>query len=164
MLTPNFLLALAAALIPLFVGFIWYHPKVFGTAWLKITALSGDKMSGASMVKIFTLTYVLGYMITLVMANFTIHQFGFQSMLVGRGGMSEEAKTLFNEVMAQYGGNYRTFGHGALHGTIAGLFFATPVLAINGMFERRGFKYVAINGGYWILTLALVGGVMCAYN
>jgi hypothetical protein len=31
-MTPNFLIILLAAIVPLIIGFIWYNPKVFGTA------------------------------------------------------------------------------------------------------------------------------------
>ncbi|HRN41812.1 MAG TPA: DUF1761 family protein [Vicingus sp.] len=31
------------------------------------------------------------------------------------------------------------------------------------MFERKGFKYIAINSGYWIITLGLMGGVICQF-
>jgi len=31
------------------------------------------------------------------------------------------------------------------------------------MFERRGFKYIAIHGGYWMLTLGLMGGIICQF-
>jgi len=30
----NFLILLAATLAPMVIGFIWYHPKLFGTAWM----------------------------------------------------------------------------------------------------------------------------------
>lgn len=65
--------------------------------------------------------------------------------------------------MDKYGNNFRTFKHGAFHGTIGGFFFATPVLCINALFERKSFIYIAINAGYWIITLALMGGVICAF-
>jgi len=31
----NWLVQLLAALIPLVIGFLWYNPKTFGTAWMK---------------------------------------------------------------------------------------------------------------------------------
>jgi hypothetical protein len=65
--------------------------------------------------------------------------------------------------MEKYGHLYRTFKHGALHGTIAALFFVLPTLGINALFERRGFKYFLINIGYWIVCLAIVGGLICGF-
>ena len=64
--------------------------------------------------------------------------------------------------MDQYGQNFRTFKHGAFHGTLSGIFYAFPIIAINALFERRSWKYIWIHTGYWILTLALMGGTVCA--
>ena len=68
----------------------------------------------------------------------------------------------FNDIMTTYGTNFRTFKHGVLHGTITGIVIALPIIAINAMFEMKKAKYILIHFGYWTLTLALVGGVMCA--
>ena len=65
--------------------------------------------------------------------------------------------------MAKYGNNFRTFSHGAVHGVLAGLFFVLPVMGTNAMFERKGFKYIAINVGYWIVTLAIMSGIVCGW-
>jgi Protein of unknown function (DUF1761) len=65
--------------------------------------------------------------------------------------------------MAAYGNEFRSFKHGALHGTIAGFMVALPIIGTGAMFEKKGFKYIAINAGYWIVTMALMGGVICAF-
>jgi hypothetical protein len=31
------------------------------------------------------------------------------------------------------------------------------------MFEKKSVKYVAINAGYWIVTLAIMGGIICQW-
>ncbi|MEM1124805.1 MAG: DUF1761 domain-containing protein [Bacteroidota bacterium] len=72
------------------------------------------------------------------------------------------AQQQFNELMAQYGDHHRSFGHGALHGGIIALFAALPLIGINALFERRGWKYIWIHTGYWFITLALIGGLLCA--
>jgi hypothetical protein len=69
-------------------------------------------------------------------------------------------KGFIEDFLTKYGNRFRTFKHGALHGTIAGVFMALPVLAINSLFEGKGFKYVAINAGYWIVCLAIMGGIV----
>jgi hypothetical protein len=63
--------------------------------------------------------------------------------------------------MDTHGNNFRTFKHGLLHGSMSGILFVLPILAINAMFERKGFKYIAINAGYWIICLAIMGGIIC---
>jgi hypothetical protein len=46
---------------------------------------------------------------------------------------------------------------------MSGLFFAFPIVGINGLFERKSWKYIFIHAGYWMLTLMLMGGIVCAF-
>ena len=66
--------------------------------------------------------------------------------------------------MDEFGNMHRSFGHGALHGAIAGIFLVLPLLGINALFERKGFKYILINVGYWTLTLAIMGAIVCGWQ
>jgi hypothetical protein len=96
-----------------------------------------------------------------------IHQFGTFGILSQQPDFNtpgSESSTMLKRFMELYGTSYRTFKHGAFHGTLTGLFFAMPIVAINALFERKSFKYVAINAGYFIVSLALMGGVICAFN
>ena len=34
----------------------------------------------------------------------------------------------------------------------------------NALFERKGFRYIAVNAGYWILTLMIMGGIICQFT
>ena len=65
--------------------------------------------------------------------------------------------------MDTYGGNFRTFKHGAFHGTLYSVFLVLPLIGINALFERKSWSYVWIHVGYWALTLALMGGVISAF-
>jgi len=86
----------------------------------------------------------------------------FYSALMNQMG-DPEVKALFDMLMERFGTEFRTFKHGALHGVIAGLFIVLPVLGTNALFERKGWKYILINVGYWTLTLALMGGIICQW-
>lgn len=149
-----------AALVPLIMGFIWYNPKVLGTAWMNASGLTEEKMKGANMGLIFFLSYVFGLFIAFIMIPVTIHQMGFQSMVMGA---DENVINLAQQVMDLAGENYRTFKHGALHGTIMGIVLIFPIMATNALFERKGWKYIMINSGYWIISLALMGGLVCQF-
>ena len=153
---------LASAAVTLLVGFIWYNPKVFGTVWMKENNLTKEELQKGNMLKIFGLTYVFSLMITMVVMGLTIHQSGAVAM-VGGPPLIESAKPSFTTFMADYGMAYRTFKHGTLHGFMSGLFFAFPIVAINGLFERKSWKYIFINAGYWIVTLTLMGGIICQF-
>jgi UDP-N-acetylmuramyl pentapeptide phosphotransferase/UDP-N-acetylglucosamine-1-phosphate transferase len=61
---PNFLILLAAALIPMVMGFIWYNPKTLGNAWMKAADVTEEKMKGANMALIFGLSFVFSIMLS----------------------------------------------------------------------------------------------------
>jgi hypothetical protein len=163
----NFLVLLAATLVPLVIGFIWYHPKVFGNAWMKATGITPESAKGANMALIFGLTILFSFFMAFMLMGMVIHQFGTFGILSQQPDFNtpgSESSTMLKRFMELYGTSYRTFKHGAFHGTLTGLFFAMPIVAINALFERKSFKYVAINAGYFIVSLALMGGVICAFN
>jgi hypothetical protein len=158
----NPLALVLSAFITLFVGFIWYNPKVFGTIWMRESNLTQEQLKTGSMLKIFGLTYIFSLMITLTLMSLTVHQSGAIGM-VGGPPLIDSAKPSFKTFMTDYGQAYRTFKHGALHGFMSGLFFAFPIIGVNGLFERKSWRYIFIHAGYWIVTLTLMGGIICAY-
>ena len=158
----NFYMYFVTALIPLIVGFAYYSPAVFGTAWMKVNNFTEEDLKGGNMVKILGLSYLLGILISFAMTGMVIHQNGvFQSMMPEVAESGSAMQVQFGELMTQFGDRFRTFGHGALHGLLAAVFFVLPIIGINALFERRGAKYTWIHFGYWAITLALVGGVLC---
>ncbi|MWB95207.1 DUF1761 family protein [Flavobacterium sp. GA093] len=158
----NFIALFVAAIATLVVGFVWYHPKVFGTIWMRENNLTQEELQKGNMLKIFGLTYVFSLMITMTLMSLTIHQSGAVGM-VGGPPMLESAKPSFAAFMADYGTAYRTFKHGSLHGFISGLFFAFPIIGVNGLFERKSWKYILIHAGFWTVCLTIMGGIICAF-
>ena len=167
MVTPNFLILLLAALVPMIMGFIWYNPKVLGTAWMNASGVTQDKMKGANMGVIFGVSFVLSFFLAFGLQFIVIHQWGAQSsLMIDKSFMdpSSELGSYFANYMTKYGHTFHTFKHGALHGTMTGILIALPILGTNTLFERKGFKYIMINVGYWTITMALMGGIICAYS
>ncbi len=162
----RFWIVLLTALIPLIVGFIWYNDKVFGKTWFNVSGMTEEKMNSGNMLLIFGLTYFFGLMISMALFSFVIHQFSISGLLAMQEGFGDQTGPhwqYFADFMSKYGDLHRTFGHGAVHGAIAGIFFALPLVAINSLFERKNWKYILIHGGYWIVVLTLIGGVLCAF-
>lgn len=157
----NWLAILVAALATLPIGFIWYNPKVFGTIWMNESGMTEEKAKGANMLKVFGLTILFSFMIAFILQMLVIHQFGALGMT---GGDPALAKPSFEAFMADYGHAYRTFKHGALHGFMTGLFLALPIIGINSLFERKSWKYILINAGYFIVSFTLMGGIICAWE
>jgi hypothetical protein len=166
MLEIKFWIIPIAALVPLIVGFVWYNPKVLGTAWMNAAGLTEEKMKGVNMGLIFLLTYLFSCLLASSMLSLTIHQMGVQSVLINEEGFGKEGSEImnyFSDFLAKYGTNFRTFKHGALHGTLGALFIAFPMLAINALFERKSWKYIWINTGYWVISMLLMGGIVCQF-
>ncbi len=164
----NFPILLAATLIHMVLGFIWYNPKIgFGNAWMKASGVNPDMAKNSNMAAIFSLTTLFAFMVALTMQSIVIHQFHVQSLLMTQPDSKlagSESMQFLKTFMERYGNSYRTFKHGAFHGTLAGLFLALPIVGTNALFEGKGFKYIAINSGYWIVGMALMGGVICAFS
>lgn len=162
----NFGILAVSAIIPLILGFIWYHPKVLGTAWMIEAGLDEEKLKGANMIKIFAFTYVLSFMAAMLIQSMVIHQYSIYGILADEPGINDPASEIglyLADFMEKFGNNFRTFKHGAFHGVLAGIFLALPLIGINGMFERKSFKYIMINTGFWTVSFAIMGGIICAF-
>lgn len=136
----NWLALLVSALIPLIIGAIWYHPKVFGTAWMSTTGITEDKLKTMSPAK----AYVVAIVLSIVLSFYL-----YLNVLIGGPDDMRHGQEM-----------YMTFKHGAVHGVFLGLFVVLPVLATNATFEMKSAKYIFINVFYWIVSLALMGGTL----
>lgn len=159
----NFKAIFVAAFSSFIVGFIWYNPKVFGTIWMNETGMTEEKARQSSMLKVFGLTFVFSFMLAFIMPTFVIHQFGALGMVGGPSGV-EKAMPSYLAFLSDYGNVFRTFKHGALHGSMIGLFVALPVIATNCLFEQKSFKYAAITSGYWIIVMTIMGAIICGWK
>ncbi len=159
----NFIAVLVSALVTLIIGMIWYNPKVFGSIWMREAGLTEEELKKGSMVKLFGLTLFYSVLFASVMPMLTIHQMGPLGM-VGGPTLAATARPSYTAFLADYGDAYRTFKHGALHGTMSGIFFALPIIAINGLFERKSWKYIAIHAGYWLVVMAIMGAIVCGWK
>lgn len=158
----NFYMYFVAALIPMVVGAVYYHPKVAGNSWMKVNGFTEESLKGGNMLVIFGVSYIFSIFLAFTVSGLVIHQTGVLSMMAPEAMESGSAiQNEFNDLMSRYGGRFRTFGHGALHGLFATIFFALPIIGINSLFERRGWKYILIHTGYWLITLILMGGLLC---
>jgi len=163
----NFLAVLVAALVPMIIGFIWYNPKVLGNAWMQAAGLNEEKLKGSNMAVIFGLSFVLSFLLAFFIQPMVIHQFHVASVFYDYQEQLKDVTSLegslYKQVLDLVGNGHRTFGHGMLHGVMSGLFVVMPIIATGSMFERKGFKYIAINAGYWIICMGIMGGIVSAW-
>lgn len=157
----NFPALLVAALSSLAVGFLWYNPKTFGNIWMRETGITPESGKGMNMGLVFGMTFVYAFFIAFVLQFMVIHQTGAFSATVDIPNVDP---SVLENYMKAYGNTYRTFKHGALHGFMAGLFFALPVIGTGALYERRSFKYTFVAGGYWVVTCMIMGGIICAWQ
>ena len=163
MMEINFMAILVAAIVPLILGFIWYNPKTFGTVWMREAEMTEAKMKSGNMAVIFILSFILSILLAFFTQFLTIHQTGVVS-LIGGNPAAESVLPSFQAFMDDYGTDFRTFKHGALHGLLAGVFFVLPIMATNGMFERKSWKLIFINTGYWTVALTIMGAIVCGWT
>ena len=139
----NWIALVVAALIPLATGFIWYGP-VFGKAWMKESGMTMEKAQQMNPVKTYGLCVVFAFILAF-----------YLNIEVFTGGAPPDDLHGTEAFM--------TFKHGLLHGAFLPVFTILPAFATNALFEQKSFKYVAINVGYWIVTSALMGGLINAW-
>ena len=136
----NWLSMVIATIIPSIVGFTWYAKALFGRAWMDSIGMTEEKRQSANMPLIMGISLVLSFMLSFFLLNFN-------------NSPADQDSVFFD-----------TFQHGAWHGAFVGLIIIAPVMVSNGLFEQKGWKNILINLGYWVVTLALMGGVLDVMN
>ena len=137
--------SLGAALSSMVVGAIWYHPKAFGTAWMKAIGKTEKDLEGGNMAIIFGLAYVMSVILAHFIQILTEITHWHPD---GAGGIDH---------------SFHTFGHGAIHGALFCLAMVAPVIIIIGLFERRTIKHHLITIGYWLVVMSIMGGIGDAF-
>lgn len=160
----NWYSIIGAALVPSIVGFIWYNKKVFGQTWMTLSGLTEEKLKETNMAKVMIISLILSFFLAFILQNIVIHQFSIYGVLANEPGMKDPNSPVsiwLKDFMNMYGGKFRTFKHGAFHGTLTGIFLVMPILVTNALYERKSMKLTFIHVGYWTLTLAIMGAIIC---
>lgn len=159
----NWVILLISGIIPIAVGALYYGP-LFGKSWMDVNGFREEDLEGANMAFILGISFILSCLLAFALSGVVLHQSGVFQLMSGdlREG-SEQAQQMLEQFMNVYGETHRNFGHGALHGALAAITFALPLIAINGLFERRGGKYIGIHFGYWLVSLTIMGGIICHF-
>jgi hypothetical protein len=155
----NFLAILVSAVVMMIIGMIWYNPKVFGNAWMKEIGMTEESAKQGNMFKIFGFAFFFAFLIAFSLPASVIHEFGAAQL---NGG--DATNPAYLEYVAACGEKFRTFKHGSLHGAILGVFFALPLVGMTAMFEHRTWKYIFIHAVYFIVSLTIMGGIICAWK
>jgi len=137
----NFLTIAVAALVPTIIGALYYGP-LFEKQWLASMGKTKEEMVPKNMV--------VSYGGALVMAIILSITLKMLIEMLHRG--VENGELVFNST--------HTFGHGALHGATIGALLIVPPLVSMSLFQGRSGKNILLNVVYWILTCAIMGGIL----
>jgi hypothetical protein len=159
----NFSVLFGVALVPLFVGMVWYNPKVFGNSWMKANGFTEEsiKTNPRPMWQIFLLLYIFSFLSTMVLMQLCIHQIGAYGMIGGE--INATTLPSFQAFMTDYGNTFRTFKHGALHGGLASFIMSLFMVGTGAMFEMKSWKYIFIHVGYLTICGIIMGGLICQF-
>ena len=125
---------LVSAVILWLLGAIWYSPALFAKPWMAMVKLDPAQKNSKSMITGMISSFVLDIVLAFVLDH-----------------------------VVQWSGA-DTFGLGALVGFIMWLgFIAAPALP-QGIYEGRQFKLFAINTGYMLIGLMILGGVLAVWK
>lgn len=166
----NYLALIVSALVPTVVGFLWYNKFTFEKPWMEGSGMTEEKMKSGNMAVIFGVSILFSFLLAFAMGGQATHDSGVMgSIYYDTGGtMQPEAGSELANWVDYYKANIAAdsynFKHGAAHGLLFGLFLILPIIVNNGLFERRGWKYILINAGYWIICLVLMGGIQAAWR
>ena len=128
-----------ATITPMLIGLIYYHDKLFGKA------LIGSSSSADNITK------KPNRMIVCIISILPSFMLSFFLLVFNNSGIDQE-------------GDFDTFQHGVWHGVFIAVTTVTPIVVTNAFFNRKNWKYVIISIFYWIITLALMGGMLDAMN
>jgi hypothetical protein len=167
----NWIAILVAALVPMALGIVWYHPKVLGGIWMRETGMTEAKaMQGNQFVKyglalFFSVMIAFGLNTIVVHDNFVKGSMYYKTNRTMEPEAGTELAQWYDYWEKNLKGDDHRFTHGAFHAFfLIGLFVALPLFATNAIFETRSWKYVAVNVGYWIATLTIMGGILAAWR
>ncbi len=132
MLTLSIWPLVAAAAAATAIGYVWYHPRLFGKMWMRLSGMTPEMAEhGAKHIHLYTLA---GFAACLIVA------FVMRMFLVGLGifdvaGAARLAYVLF-------------------------LGFAAPLLLGSVIWEHRPFALYLLNIGYWLVAFVAMAIIL----
>ncbi len=138
-----------SSLIPLITGFIYYHPKTMGSAWMKANGFTKESIGNGPKPIMFLVTLVTSFLLSMF----------FWAWVTGAGGVETS-----QVVDAIDGHSYVTFRHGIVHGIIFTLLVLLPIFVSMKIFEMRSWSWAFVNIGYWSITSILMCGLLSAWR
>jgi hypothetical protein len=130
----NYLAILVSGLFLWFLGAIWYSPVVFAKPWMEILGMKKGESKQSGLILGMVASFIGDVVLSFILAHII------------------------------FWANATGFANGCVLGVLVWIgFIAAPNLP-QGIYERRPFKLFAINSGYWLVGLFIVGGLLAAWR
>jgi len=140
MVPINYWAVLVAAIVQMFLGWLWYGP-LFGKSWSAMMGFTPEKMQEAQakgMGKSYTIMTVGALLMSWILAHAIV-----------------------------FASTYLMF-YGALAGITVGflnwLGFIAPVTLSSVLWEGKSWKFWFLNAGYYLVGLCLMGAILAAWQ
>lgn len=131
-MTIDFLAVLIAALSSVVLAFLWYHPKVFGSAWMRLAGITPElaERGKRRMPLMMALALVSNLIVAYVMSYFSI------------------AWGVFDWIGAVELGFWCWLG------------FAAPPMLGQVLWEQKSFKFYLINAIFWLVSFIVMALIL----
>jgi hypothetical protein len=125
-----------AAVAYIAVGYGWYHPRIFGDAWMRMSNISPEAIEAGK--KRMPLTLIVA-LIAGIVVGYVLDWFGIAWGVYDWAGAVELAIWIW-------------------------VGFVAPVLLGSVLWERRPVKLFCINAGYWLVTLVVMSLIIASLS
>lgn len=123
---------LAAGVASIVIGFVWYHPKVFGSKWMQLANIPPQAAEEGK--KKMPLMAFIGFLASMLVA-YVMNHFGIAWGVFDWIGGIELAFWIW-------------------------LGFMAPVMLGAVLWEGKSVKLFAINAGYWFVSLVVMALIL----
>lgn len=135
----NWFSMLLATITPMLVGSIYYHNAIFGKVWKDPITSTEIEVKKSNRIVAIGISIIISFLLS------------FFLLVFNNTGINQE-------------GDFDNFLHGVWHGIFIAITVIIPVIVVNGFYGKHSWKKIIIQIPYWIITLALMGGILDAMN
>lgn len=129
----NYVAIIAAAIISMILGFLWYSPILFAKPWMSLMGYTGERMKEAQkgMLKLYGVSFI----VTCISAYILYHVMVMSTNYFGYGAM----QTAITSAISMWLG------------------FIMPVQLTDVLFGSKKLQLFLINTGYQLASLLAMG-------
>jgi len=130
----DLLTVLIAAIVHMLIGMAWYSKSVFGKTWMKLSGLKEKDLKKDSMGRAMGMGFVAALIMSYVLASFV--DFARSTAVI----------------------------EGMQVGFWLWLGFVATTMVNGVIWEGKPFKLYAINAGYLLVSMMVMGGILVAWS